>query len=261
MIESRFTNVKCVTGPDGSALTLANLPAPGIIRWVIRRKAEVVAAVRGGLLSLEEACARYALTVEEFLDWQKSIDSHGLNGLRSTHLQKYAGSRFTSRFQCECRRRTSPRRRRDRAAQLRRRGADRSYFGLLLFVDGMCLQRLLNLLNLRCWPRRDSLRRGATLLLPSSFVFCTRLHTDGPFCAMPRNSFRKGYIDGWSSIRGDEPAPPVPAYSAEPGKSPYRVGVVRGVKDACAKAHSKPMASGSGGTDAWLESALRRGKH
>ncbi|NTB71722.1 DUF1153 domain-containing protein, partial [Agrobacterium tumefaciens] len=29
--------------------------------------AEVVAAVRGGLLSLEEACERYTLTVEEFL--------------------------------------------------------------------------------------------------------------------------------------------------------------------------------------------------
>ena len=40
--------------------------------WVIRRKAEVVAAVRGGLLSLEEACSRYTLTVEEFLAWQYS---------------------------------------------------------------------------------------------------------------------------------------------------------------------------------------------
>jgi len=37
------------------------------MRWVIRRKAQVVAAVRGGLLSLEEACSRYMLTVEEFL--------------------------------------------------------------------------------------------------------------------------------------------------------------------------------------------------
>ena len=37
---------------------LATLPPPGTKRWVIRRKAEVVAAVRGGLLSLEEACSR-----------------------------------------------------------------------------------------------------------------------------------------------------------------------------------------------------------
>ena len=52
-----------------SPLTIANLPTPGTKRWVIRRKAEVVAAVRGGLLSLEEACNRYTLTVDEFLSW------------------------------------------------------------------------------------------------------------------------------------------------------------------------------------------------
>jgi hypothetical protein len=69
--------------------TIADLPAPGTKRWVIRRKAEVVAAVRGGLLSLEEACSRYMLTVEEFLAWQRSIDRHGLAGLRTTRLQKY----------------------------------------------------------------------------------------------------------------------------------------------------------------------------
>jgi Protein of unknown function (DUF1153) len=80
---------KYVIGPDGSPLTLADLPAPSTKRWVIRRKAEVIAAVRGGLLSLEEACERYMLTVDEFLSWQHSIDQHGLAGLRTTHLQKY----------------------------------------------------------------------------------------------------------------------------------------------------------------------------
>ncbi len=55
-----------VMGPDGNPLTLDDLPPPGTTRWVIRRKAEVVAAVRGGLLSLEDACARYGLTEEEF---------------------------------------------------------------------------------------------------------------------------------------------------------------------------------------------------
>jgi hypothetical protein len=70
-------------------LTIANLPAPGTKRWVIKRKAVVVAAVRGGLLSLEEACSRYMLTVDEFLSWQYSIDQYGLAGLRSTRTQKY----------------------------------------------------------------------------------------------------------------------------------------------------------------------------
>ena len=63
-------------------LTIADLPAPTTNRWVIRRKAEVLAAVHGGLVSLEDVCSRYMLTVEEFLSWQYSIDRHGLAGLR-----------------------------------------------------------------------------------------------------------------------------------------------------------------------------------
>ena len=81
--------VKYVIGPDGSPLTLADLPPSNTRRWVIRRKAEVVAAVRGGLLSLEEACERYTLTVEEFLSWNSLIDRHGLAGLRATKVQDY----------------------------------------------------------------------------------------------------------------------------------------------------------------------------
>ena len=80
---------KYVIGPDGGPLTIADLPAPGMKRWVIRRKAQVVAAVRGGLLSIEEACSRYMLTVDEFLSWQSSIDRHGLAGLRTTRIQEY----------------------------------------------------------------------------------------------------------------------------------------------------------------------------
>jgi Protein of unknown function (DUF1153) len=80
---------KFVTGPDGAPLTVADLPPSNTRRWVIRRKAEVVAAVRGGLLSLEEACSRYTLTVDEFLSWQSSIDEHGLAGLRTTRIQLY----------------------------------------------------------------------------------------------------------------------------------------------------------------------------
>ena len=78
-----------VIGPTGTPLTIADLPAPNTGRWVIRRKAEVVAAVRGGLLSMEDALARYTLTSEEFQAWQQSIDRHGLAGLRTTRLQQY----------------------------------------------------------------------------------------------------------------------------------------------------------------------------
>ncbi len=81
--------VRYVIGPDGSPLTVADLPPKNTKRWVIRRKAEVVAAVRGGLLSIEEACDRYRLTVDELLSWQRSIEKHGLPGLRATRLQDY----------------------------------------------------------------------------------------------------------------------------------------------------------------------------
>ncbi|HXZ15203.1 MAG TPA: DUF1153 domain-containing protein [Roseiarcus sp.] len=89
MSDTMRPRVKYVIGPDGSPLTVADLPAPDTRRWVIRRKAEVVAAVRGGLLSLEEACTRYTLTVDEFLSWQVSIDQFGLPGLRTTRIQQY----------------------------------------------------------------------------------------------------------------------------------------------------------------------------
>lgn len=80
---------KYVIGPTGAPLTLADLPPADTQRWVIRRKAEVVAAVRGGLLSLDEACDRYQLTNEEFLAWQQSIERHGMAGLRTTRIQQY----------------------------------------------------------------------------------------------------------------------------------------------------------------------------
>ena len=86
---SHHRPIKHVTGPDGSPLTISDLPSPTTSRWVIRRKAEIVAAVRGGLLSLEQACARYTLTAEEFLSWQSSIEQYGLPGLRSTRIQQY----------------------------------------------------------------------------------------------------------------------------------------------------------------------------
>jgi hypothetical protein len=83
------TAVRRVIGPDGSVLTEANLPSAATMRWVASRKAVVVAAVRGGLLSLEDACRRYRLTAEEYLSWQTQVDRHGLMGLRATYIQDY----------------------------------------------------------------------------------------------------------------------------------------------------------------------------
>ena len=81
--------LKQIIGPDGRRLTLADLPLPNTKRWVIRRKAEIVAAVRGGLLSPEEACSRYGLNSDELTSWQHCIDCFGLAGLRTTRTQFY----------------------------------------------------------------------------------------------------------------------------------------------------------------------------
>ena len=67
-------------------LTPDSLPPSNTRRWVARRKATVVAAVRANVISLEEACERYELTVEEFRSWERVIDEHGVRGLRATRL-------------------------------------------------------------------------------------------------------------------------------------------------------------------------------
>lgn len=89
MMRATAEKAPYVIGPDGSPLTIADLPPVTTKRWVIRRKAEVVAAVRGGLLSLESACDRYTLTEEEYASWERAIDRHGMQGLRATRVQQY----------------------------------------------------------------------------------------------------------------------------------------------------------------------------
>ncbi len=78
-----------VVGPDGNILRLEDLPPTDTQRWVMRRKAEVVAAVRGRMLTVEEACSRWNLSEEEFASWQRLIDRHGVRGLRATRIQQY----------------------------------------------------------------------------------------------------------------------------------------------------------------------------
>lgn len=73
-----------VIGPEGSPLTLENLPSPQTRRWVSRRKAQIVLAVENGLLTLQDVFACYGISPEEFLCWQAGFSRHGLAGLRVT---------------------------------------------------------------------------------------------------------------------------------------------------------------------------------
>jgi len=89
MLENQKFRPHQVIGPLGESLTLDSLPAPETTRWVVRRKAEVVAAVSGGLLTVDEACQRYTLSLEEFAGWQRAVDRSGMPGLRVTRIQHY----------------------------------------------------------------------------------------------------------------------------------------------------------------------------
>ena len=66
-----------------------DLPPPNTKRWGIRRKVKVLAAIRGGLISQEEAFSSYSLSAEELLSWQALIERHGMRGLRVTCSQYY----------------------------------------------------------------------------------------------------------------------------------------------------------------------------
>ncbi len=78
-----------VIGPDGCEVTLADLPPRDTQRWVIRRKAIVVTAVLGGLITLFDACVRYNLSIEEFLGWQRAVQRDGMLGLRATRPREH----------------------------------------------------------------------------------------------------------------------------------------------------------------------------
>ena len=80
--------------PKGEVLRDSNaipvhLPSLDTKRWTARRKASVVAAVLSGLVTIEEVCRRYGLSVDEFLSWHNAMQTHGVQGLRITKLQNY----------------------------------------------------------------------------------------------------------------------------------------------------------------------------
>jgi hypothetical protein len=65
------------------------LPPVDTKRWSPSRKAAVVAAARAGLISRDEACARYMMSNEELVAWERAYDQNGVPGLRTTRLQCY----------------------------------------------------------------------------------------------------------------------------------------------------------------------------
>lgn len=66
-----------------------SLPPNDTVRWVPSRKAAVLKAIRDGHVSLEDACKRWRLSIEEIQLWQRAVDKVGTPGLRVTRVQIY----------------------------------------------------------------------------------------------------------------------------------------------------------------------------
>lgn len=80
---------RSVTLPDGTVMTRADLPAADTHRWVASRKAAVVRAVMHGLISRKEALERYALSEDEYAEWETAVTIHGEAALKATALQRF----------------------------------------------------------------------------------------------------------------------------------------------------------------------------
>jgi len=62
------------------------LPPVGTVRWTALQKIAVIRAVRDGVLTSAEVCARYLLSVEELAAWQADFERNGLSGLQQKSL-------------------------------------------------------------------------------------------------------------------------------------------------------------------------------
>lgn len=88
MIEYSNSRPARIIGPNNQILDRETLPPANTTRWVAHRKAQIVAAVESGLISLDEVIQRYSLSIEEFAGWQRAMDRAGVAGLRIAWLQK-----------------------------------------------------------------------------------------------------------------------------------------------------------------------------
>jgi len=80
---------RSVTLPDGKVMTRADLPPENTRRWVASRKEAVVQAVIHGLITRDTALETYALSDDEFDEWETAVRLHGRDALKTTAIQRY----------------------------------------------------------------------------------------------------------------------------------------------------------------------------
>ena len=89
MFLKKVDGPRAVTLPDGSVITLADLPPRNTRRWVASRKAAVVRGVMYGLISEENVQKNCGISSDEFQEWVRAVSLHGEGALKATLLQKY----------------------------------------------------------------------------------------------------------------------------------------------------------------------------
>jgi Protein of unknown function (DUF1153) len=75
--------------PREAASAIDALPPADTKRWVVRRKAAVLAAIEAGVLTRVEACRRYHISEIELRLWERAVRCAGVPGLRVTRVQVY----------------------------------------------------------------------------------------------------------------------------------------------------------------------------
>lgn len=80
-----------IKGPTGLSITLRDLPNPSSsARWVMSRKAIVIALIKGGAITIDDVLGYYqTLSKEELVGWMTDADKHGMKALRVTKSNLY----------------------------------------------------------------------------------------------------------------------------------------------------------------------------
>ena len=90
MLENQKIRPAQVIGPLGEPLTLEFVAAcrrPRAGSCAARPKSSP--RWQAVLLSVDDACKRYSLSLEEFTSWQRAVDRSGMPGLRVTRIKQY----------------------------------------------------------------------------------------------------------------------------------------------------------------------------
>ena len=93
MMEYHNSRPARIVGPQHEIITRETLPPANTSRWVASRKAQVVAAVETGLMTIDEVMKRYRLSLEEFYSWQRALTRAGVPGLRVSWSQQDRAAR------------------------------------------------------------------------------------------------------------------------------------------------------------------------